>query len=159
MYRYHIAKITKKFYKKVKENADRFSLSSAYVPHFSEIQYGEDLYHWKCQLIMHIVEQQLVDPGFSAVVRDLFRKSKPTMTLTLFKRLLKDKGMKLNDIQRNWIESTSCPKIECTTTYNKKNNSLDITLEQHSAMKRQFMLEKEIYEDCLELGEHEDLSA
>lgn len=88
---------------------------------------------------MHIVEQQLVDPHFSMVVHDLFRKSKPTMTLLLFKRLLKDKGMtkgQLNDIQRNWIDSTSCPKIECTTTYNKKNNSLDITLEQHSVMKR-----------------------
>lgn len=78
---------------------------------------------------MHIVEQQLVDPHFSAVVRDLFRKSNPTMTLMLFKRLLKDKGMKLNDIQRNWIDSTSCPKIECTFQYNKKNNSLDINLE------------------------------
>ena len=85
---------------------------------------------------------------------------KPTMTLTLFKRLLKDKGMKLNDIQRNWIDSTSCPKIECTTTYNKKNNSLDITLEQHSMMKRQFMLEDELenHSRSLELGEHEDLS-
>lgn len=119
----------KKFYKLVKANAERYSLSSKYTPHFSELQYGSDLYLLKCQLVMHIVDQILGETHFFNVARDLFRKSKPTLSLTLFKRLLRDKGIKFNDIQKNWIESTSMPKLECNFVYNRKNNSVDITLE------------------------------
>lgn len=38
----------KKFYTLVKQNAERFSLTSKYVPHFSELEIGEDLYYIKC---------------------------------------------------------------------------------------------------------------
>ena len=128
-YRYSIAKRMKQFYRLVKANTERFSLSSKYVPHFSEMQYGEDIYLLKCQLVMHIVDQILGETHFFNVSRELFRKSKPTLSLTLFKRLLRDIGIKFFDIQKNWIESTSCPKIACNFTFNRKNNSVDIVLE------------------------------
>ena len=90
-------------------NAERFSLSSKYVPHFSELTYGEDLYLWKCQLVMHIIETILGETHFFNVIRELLNKSKPTMSLHLFKRILKEFGIKFYDIQKNWIDSTSCP--------------------------------------------------
>jgi aminopeptidase N len=84
---------------------------------------------------MHMVEQMLGETHFQRVTRDLFKKSNPTMNQKLFKKLLKDIGIKFDEIQQNWINSTSCPQIECAFTYNKKNNSVDITLEQHSILK------------------------
>jgi hypothetical protein len=111
-------------------------LASKYVPHFSELEIGEDLFYMKCQLIMHIIDQILGETHFFSVARELFKKAKPCVNLMLFKRLLRDIGIKFYDIQKNWIDSTSCPKIDCTWAYNKKNNSVDISLEQHSAIKR-----------------------
>ena len=48
MYKYNVMKTMRKFVTAVQSNAERFSLSSKYVPHFSELTYGEDLYLWKC---------------------------------------------------------------------------------------------------------------
>ena len=135
LYRYHIMKTMDKFYAAVKAGAERFSLCSKYVPHFSELQYGEDLYYWKCQLIMHIIESILGETHFSKVTRELFTESRPTMSLRHFKKLLKDIGIKFLDIQKNWIDSTSCPQIECSYAFNKKHNSVTIDIEQHSVMK------------------------
>ena len=63
------------------------------------------------------------------------------MSLVLFKRLLRDIGIKFFDIQKNFIDSTSCPKIEASFIFNRKNNSVDISLEQQSAIKPHFLLE------------------
>jgi len=133
-----------KFYKSLKSGAERFSLCSKYVPHFSELQYGEDLYYLKCQLIMHIIESILGETHFFNVTRELFTKSKPTVSLKLFKKVLKDIGIKFMDIQKNWIDSTSCPHIECSYSFNRKNNSVTINLEQHSVMKQYFMFQKHL---------------
>ena len=91
---------------------------------------------------MHIVDQILGETHFFSVAIELFKKSKPYVNLMLFKRLLKDIGIKFYDIQKNWIDSTSCPKIDCTWAYNKKNNSVDISLVQHSAIKMQLLWEQ-----------------
>lgn len=48
IYRYHILQTMEKFFNCLKSGAERFSLCSKYVPHFSELQYGEDLYYQKC---------------------------------------------------------------------------------------------------------------
>jgi len=134
-----------KFFNLVKSNSERFSLSSNFIPHRSEMQFGEDTYLLKCQLVMHIIDQILGETHFYNISRELFRKSKPTLSLALFKRLLRDIGIKFQDIQKNWIESTSCPKITCNFTYNaRKNNSVDIVIEQQSAVKAQLLFEKHI---------------
>lgn len=44
-------------------------------------------------------------------------------------------GFKLKQFASNWIRSTSCPKLTVSYIYNKKNNSLDLTLTQESAMR------------------------
>jgi hypothetical protein len=128
-FRYQVAKRIKRFFKLVRANAERFSINSKFVPHFSELQYGEDLFFLKCQLIMHIIDQLLGETHFYNVARELFRKSKQLINLTLFKKLLRDIGVKFFDIQSNWIDSTSCPEIECSFSFNRKNNSVDIQLE------------------------------
>lgn len=144
MYRYQIMKTMRKFTEAVEQNSERFSLGSKYVPHFSELTYGEDLWFWKCQLIMHIVEQILGETHFFSVSRELLNKSTPTMSVMLFKKILKEFGIKFDDIKKNWIDSTSCPQIECSYSYNKKNNAVNINLEQRSLVKNFLLLKKHI---------------
>jgi len=62
------------------------------------------------------------------------------MNLLLFKRILRDLGIKFQDIQKNWIDSTSCPQIYCSREFNKRHNQVNITIQQHSVMKLGFML-------------------
>ena len=52
-------------------------MASKYVPHFSELEIGEDLFYMKCQLIMHIIDQILGETHFFSVARELFKKAKP----------------------------------------------------------------------------------
>ncbi len=40
------------------------------------------------------------------------------------------------------MTATSCPKLTVSYNYNKKNNSLDLTLTQESAMKDFFLFRK-----------------
>jgi len=47
---------------------------------------------------MHMVEQMLGETHFQRVTRDLFKKSNPTMNQKLFKKLLKDIGIKFDEI-------------------------------------------------------------
>lgn len=92
-YRYTIAKRMRKFYKKVKANAERFSLSSKHVPHFQETEYSEDIYLLKCQLIMHMINQLFPEESkFLEFIRELYNHSKPTLSIELFKKQLKDIG-------------------------------------------------------------------
>lgn len=136
-----VSKRINKFCKLVKAHAERYSINSEHIPHFSELQYGSDLYFLKCQLIMHIVDQVLGETHFFNVSRELFRKSKQRVNLALFKKLLRDIGFKFADIQNNWIEATSCPLLECSFAFNRKNNSVDIRLEQKSLVKDRFVLD------------------
>lgn len=141
LYRYHLMKTIDKFFDAVKMGAERFALTSQYVSHFSEIEEGQDIYLWKCQLIMHIVETILGETHFCNVVRKLYQKSTATNNkLVLFKKILKELGIKFTDIQKNWIDATSCPLIYCHSDYNKRSNQVNITLQQHSAMKLKFMV-------------------
>ena len=98
MYEYIVSKRMKKLYKLCKVGAERFSLNSQYVPHFSETQGSGDVYYLKCQLIMHTFDQLVSETIFYTVLKELFIKSKsmggPTFNLMLFRKLLKDKGMK-----------------------------------------------------------------
>lgn len=48
--------------------------------------------------MMHIIETILGETHFFNVIRELLNKSKPTMSLHLFKRILKEFGIKFYDI-------------------------------------------------------------
>lgn len=58
---------------------------------------------------MHIVEQILGETHYFNVSRELLNKSNPTMSVMLFKKILREFGIKFDDIKKNWIDSTSCP--------------------------------------------------
>lgn len=63
-------------------------------------------------------------------------QARPYVSTALFKKIFKHVcGFKLKQFANNWITSTSCPKLSVSYTYNKKNNSLDLTLTQQSAVK------------------------
>lgn len=68
------------------------------------------------------------------------------MNLLLFKKLLRDIGIKFHDIQSNWIDATSCPEIYCSFTFDRKHNSVDISLEQHSLVKQHLYIDQYIQE-------------
>jgi len=46
----------------------------------------------------------------------------------------------------NWISATSCLTLSVSCNYNKKNNSLDLKLQQESAMKDHFTYRKYLME-------------
>jgi hypothetical protein len=39
---------------------------------------------------------------------------------------------------KNWIWNTSCPELELSYEFNKRNNTLDLTLQQKSAIEHNF---------------------
>lgn len=60
--------------------------------------------------------------------------------------------MKLKDFYMNWISATSCLTLSVSCNYNKKNNSLDLKLQQDSAMKDHLAFRKYI-QDGVDLGD------
>lgn len=50
------------------------------------------------------------------------------------KKFRKVCGMKPDNLFTNWIWSNSCPKLELSYEFNKRNNSLDLQLKQTSAV-------------------------
>ena len=85
MYKYQIMKTMRKYTDAVEQNSERFSLASKYLPHFSELTYGEDLWFQKCQLVMHIVEQVLQETHYINVSRVLLKNANPTISVSMFK--------------------------------------------------------------------------
>lgn len=92
---------------------------------------------------MHIIETMLGESNFCDVVRDIFAKAQPTVNLPLFKRILRHCTW-FQDLQKNWVDFTSCPQIYCSREFNKKSHQVSIALQQHSVMKVNFSLNQKI---------------
>lgn len=146
LYRYHLHKTIDEFVGAVQAGAERYALTTRDVSHFSELEIGEDIYHQKCQLIMHIIETMLGESNFCDVVRDIFAKASPTVNLPLFKRILRHCNW-FQDLQKNWVDFTSCPQIYCSRVFSKKNHNLTVTLQQHSVNKMGISLNQKLKEN------------
>ena len=53
-------------------------------------------------------------------------------------------GIRAKEIFNNWIFSTSCPKLTLNYEFNKRYNSLDLTLKQESAAATSMRVQKNV---------------
>lgn len=137
LYRYHIMQTIESVYKKMKHGFERYPLDSLEVPNPNEFLFTDLLYE-KSELIMHMIES-MIQTFFFKIIKELYSRSNPTVSQRLFLRIFKQVcGFKLKQFASNWFHSTSCPKLAVSYLYNKKNNSLDLTLTQESAVKDHF---------------------
>lgn len=80
---------------------------------------------------MHMIESMIDKTHFESIIRRVFKSASPALSTGLFTKIFKDLcGFKLKQFCQNWVISTSCPKIKASFNYNKKNNSLDLTITQ-----------------------------
>lgn len=115
-------------YKKAKHGFERFPVRSISIPNPNELMIDETVFE-KCELIMHMIESMIDKSYFERIIRELYQKSQPIVSTKLFMKIFKQVcGFKLKSFSSNWMTSTSCPKITVSYNYNKKNNSLDLTL-------------------------------
>lgn len=112
-----------------------------------------ELVYEKSELIMHMIESMIDKQYFERIIRDLYHQSSPFVTTKSFQKIFKQVcGMKLKDFSMNWISATSCLTLSVSCVYNKKNNSLDLKLQQDSAMKDHFAFRKYLQEG-VDLGD------
>jgi aminopeptidase N len=152
LYRYHIMKTIDSVYKKAKHGYERYPLQTLQVPNPSEFMLNELVYE-KSELIMHMIESMIDKQYFERIIRDLYHQSSPFVTTKSFQKIFKQVcGMKLKDFSMNWIAGASCLTLSVSCVYNKKNNSLDLKLQQDSAMKDHFAFRKYLQEG-VDLGD------
>ncbi len=88
-----------------------------------------DLVYEKCELIMHMIESMIDKANFERIIREVYQQATPCISTKLFQHIYKQVcGFKLKPFAFNWINSSSSPKLTVSYQYNKKNNSLDLTL-------------------------------
>lgn len=104
-----------------------------------------ELVYEKSELIMHMIESMIDKQYFERIIKSLYIESQPFVTTKSFQKIFKQVcGMRLKDFALNWISATSCLTLSVSCNYNKKNNSLDLKLQQDSAMKDHFAYRKYI---------------
>ena len=69
--------------------------------------------------------------------------------MRIFKQIC---GFKLKHFAQNWIYSTGCPRLTVSYQFNKKNNSLDLTLNQESVFKDYLVFQRYL-KDRVNLGD------
>ena len=145
LYRYHIMKTIDSVYRKAKHGFERNPVHNANVLP-NELLLNELVYE-KCELIMHMLESMIDKSYFEKILRELYRQAAPLASTALFKRIFKQVcGFKLKQFAQNWLSKTSCPKLTVQYCYNKKNNSLDLTLTQESAAREGLTFRSRIQE-------------
>ena len=152
LYRYHVMKRIEKLYKLMNEGievhpimqkgkgsdpgetcADLLGLG---CPDPSD-QTSSDIFFRKCGLVMQMIELkigQYLDPIIKEMYQDTLASHDHVVSLEKFRKTYKKVcGTRIKEIFSNWIQATSCPKLTLNYEFNKRYNSLDLTLKQESA--------------------------
>ena len=85
-----------------------------------------------------MIESNIDESNLDKIFREMYHEALPTGLLSQmnfrkkFKRVC---GMQPLTYYKNWIWATGCPKLELSYEFNKRNNSLDLTLKQESTAK------------------------
>jgi len=108
-----------------------------------------DLYYRKCGLIMHMIESNIDETNLDKIFREMYadainEKDKKLSQFAFRKKFKKICGMHPQSFYKNWILATSCPKLELSYEFGKRNNSLDLTLKQTSAVKDHYKIKKNL---------------
>lgn len=87
---------------------------------------------------MHMIESSIGEQTLDKILREIFQESVQQnciLSQLLFrKKFKKICGMHPLSYYKNWIWATSCLELELSYEFNKRNNSLDLTLLQTSAV-------------------------
>jgi len=156
LYRYHTMRAIEKMYKQIKQGLSIHPLQQSNkkekeeepdelyrlgCPHPAE-QSLNDIFYRKCGLVMHMVESNIDESNLDKILREMYHDAlimvEPNERLidhiSFRKKFRKVCGMKPDNLFTNWIWSNSCPKLELSYEFNKRNNSLDLQLKQTSAV-------------------------
>lgn len=102
------------------------------APHPAELSLS-DIFFRKCSLIMHMIESNIDETNLDKIFREMYfdaLQSAPGLRLidqlSFRRKFRKVCGMQPQTVFTNWIWSTSCPKLELSYEFNKRNNSLDL---------------------------------
>ena len=89
---------------------------------------------------MHMVESNIDESNLDKILRELYSDAllnepghRMLDQLAFRKKFRKVCGMQPTSMFSNWIWSCSCPRLELSYEFNKRNNSLDLQLKQTSA--------------------------
>lgn len=83
---------------------------------------------------MHILESTMGETVFNNVLNEMYNEARENYQGKLSSNHLYKKFKKViskthaRDFFENWVWSTSCPELELSYTFVKKNNSIEITL-------------------------------
>lgn len=82
---------------------------------------------------MHMIESNIDETNLDKIFREMYYdalQSAPGLRLidqlSFRRKFRKVCGMQPQTVFTNWIWSTSCPKLELSYEFNKRNNSLDL---------------------------------
>jgi hypothetical protein len=80
---------------------------------------------------MHMIEssidEQTLDKIFRGLYLDALEQSEGLLSENRFRKKFKRIcGMHPTQYYKNWIWATSCPELELSYEFNKRNNSLDL---------------------------------
>ena len=161
--RYHVMKRIEKLYKLMKEGVEISPLqryrSRDPEPCADFIglgypspadQQASDIFYRKCGLVMHIIELKIGE-YLDTVLREMFQEAlaapEHMISLETFKSTYrKFCGIRPTEIFKNWAFATSCPKLTLTCDFNRRQNSLDMTLRQESAAASSMRVHKNLRE-------------
>jgi hypothetical protein len=86
-------------------------------------------------MIESSIDEQTLDKIFRGLYQDALEQSDGLLSENRFrKKFKKICGMHPTNYYKNWIWATSCPELELSYEFNKRNNSLDLQLKQTSAV-------------------------
>jgi hypothetical protein len=95
-----------------------------------------DIYIRKCGLLMHMMESNIDESMLDKIFREMYfeavTEDGQLSQMHFRKKFKRVCGMHPGTYYKNWIWSTGCPKLELSYEFNKRNNSLDLTLSQES---------------------------
>ena len=105
---------------------------------------------------MHMIESHIDEIHLDKILKEMYQIAVQTPSKTLsavtFYTVFRDVcGMRPKTFFQNWISSTSCPKLELSYEFSKRNNSLDLTLRQVSAASENMKMRKNIDEKLVKI--------
>lgn len=135
LYKYNILKKVEYLTDRVKRGLELYPLCSEHTPHPSYVQY-EDHYFVKSGILMHIVDQRIQE-HFSKLLRILIKECEKT-NFTINNKMFAKKFKKICGFYPrflyNWMYRTGAAEITVTQDWNKKNNTLELTIEQQNLL-------------------------
>lgn len=125
--RFDIMKKVKRYCYYVEKGIEARPLCSLYFSHPNELKL-DTVYRLKAGLIFHMIESKVGKVHIKNVIQSFINPN--CATHELIKTLKKHCKVSFKEFAKTWIYGTGAPLLQCKFSHNKKNNSLDLTIQQ-----------------------------